>query len=69
PDGRIWTFDRKITSMDTSLENLPSPLPDWFANLDWNIIRLGIAFAQIIFSIYLAIQTVLWQRPKKTKSS
>ena len=67
-DGRIWTFDRKITTMDTNLETLPAPLPDWLANLDWNLIRLYILLAQFPFYIYLFILSFVLLRPRKQKA-
>lgn len=51
-NGRIWTFDSKISTMDTSQVELPRPLPDWLANLDINNIQL------VIMILFLASQTI-----------
>lgn len=40
PDGKIWAMDEWVSTMDTNLQTLPEPLPDWFASLDWLQIRL-----------------------------
>ena len=32
-DGRIWAFDNSMTSMDTNLQVLPRPFPEWVAGL------------------------------------
>lgn len=68
PDGRIWTFDRKITTIDTRLETLPTPLPAWFAGLDWNLIRLFVILAQLLFSIYLLVALLVRFKPQKKKA-
>lgn len=66
PDGSIWVLDRMITSMDSNSENLPAPLPAWFADLDWNLIRLYIILPQFLFSIYMfIISLVRLKSPKK----
>jgi hypothetical protein len=67
-DGRIWTLDRRITSIDTNLEVLPTPLPAWFADLDWGFIRLYIILAQFLFSIYLLIISLVRLMPRKNKA-
>ena len=64
-DGQILGFDNVITSMDTNQENLPSPLPDWFGNLDWNLIRLFITPFQLLASIYLLIVSRKWTQRLK----
>jgi hypothetical protein len=67
PDGKIWGFDYVITSMDTNQENLPAPLPDWFGNLDWNMIRLFIIPFQFIAFIYQVVQTRKWAKQLKQR--
>jgi hypothetical protein len=69
PDGKIWTLDRMITTMDANLKTLPAPLPAWFANLDWSLIRLYIILAQLPFYIYLFILSLVRLRPRKQKTS
>lgn len=68
-DGKLWSFDDRIVTMDTNLETLPAPLPDWFANLDWNIIRMVLIFIHMAFSIIIFISTIRWKYPKREKSS
>ena len=56
-DGKIWGFDYIITSMDTNQENLPVSLPNWFGNIDWNMLRLYLVPFQFIAIIYQLIQS------------
>lgn len=58
PDGRIWSFGRRLSTMNAHLANLPSPLPTWFAALDWNLIRLGVILAQLPFYFVLYLFSV-----------
>jgi hypothetical protein len=69
PDGSIWTLDRMITSMDTNSETLPAPLPAWFADLDWGLIRLYIILAQFPFYFYLLVASLIRLKPQKKKAS
>lgn len=68
-DGKLWTFDQRIVTMDTNIETLPAPLPDWFAKLDWNIIRLVLITSQMAFSVIIYISTIRWIYPKRSKIS
>jgi len=68
PDGKIWGFDQRITSMDTNQQNLPAPLPDWFGNLDWNLIRLAITPFQLMAAIYIGIQSKKLQKQLKQRN-
>jgi hypothetical protein len=52
-DGLIWAFDDIVVKMDTNLEELPVPLPDWLGNLGWTWIRLAILAIQVPYLIYL----------------
>lgn len=65
-NGRIWAFDRKISTMDTSLAELPEPLPGWLVNLDISFIQL------VIMILFLASQMVWlsmtqWRMPATGK--
>jgi hypothetical protein len=51
PDGKIWSFGRMISSIDSNLKVLPAPLPNWFASLDLNIMRLVILMGQLIYIV------------------
>ncbi len=68
PDGKIWGFDQRITTMDTNQKDLPAPLPDWFGNLDWNLIRLAITPFQLIAVIYMTIKSKKLQKQLKLRS-
>lgn len=67
PDGKIFTFNQMITSIDTRLETLPSPLPDWFANINWGLVRAALSLLQVILSIGLLIVILMWAYPQRTK--
>ncbi|MBI5932281.1 MAG: hypothetical protein HY867_01130 [Chloroflexi bacterium] len=67
-DGQLWGFDRRITTIDTNQKDLPAPLPDWFGNLDWNLIRLAILPFQLIATIYMTIQSKKLQKQLKLRS-
>jgi hypothetical protein len=56
-NGEIWSFDERISTMDTHLVDLPSPLPAWFAALDWSLIRLGAMLVQLV--VYLVLHLLL----------
>ena len=56
-NGQIWGFDDVITTMDTNQSELPAPLPDWFGNLDWNMIKLYLIPCQLLALIYMLIMT------------
>jgi hypothetical protein len=68
PDGKIWGFDQRITSMDTNQKELPTPLPDWFGNIDWNLVRLAILPFQFITSIYLIIHSARTTKQMRQKN-
>jgi len=67
-EGKIWGFDQRITSMDTNQKELPAPLPDWFGNIDWNLVRLAIFPFQIIASIYMTILSVSMAKQIRQKN-
>lgn len=52
PDGRVWSFGRLVTSMDTNQADLPVPLPVWFVSWGWTSIGFGIILALILFNHY-----------------
>ncbi|MBK7317308.1 hypothetical protein [Candidatus Villigracilis affinis] len=64
-DGKIWSFDDQIISMDTNLRDLPRPMPSWYALLDWNTIRLILLFSQIAVLYFPLILRSLLARKKK----
>lgn len=64
-DGKIWSFDEQIISVDTNLKDLPKPMPSWYAALDWNTIRLILSLSQIAALYFPLIQWSLLARKKK----
>jgi len=48
-NGQIWAFDNKISTLDSTLVELPHPLPGWLASLDMNFIRAGIQLLLMVF--------------------
>ncbi len=64
-DGKIWSFDEQIISMDTNLKDLPKPLPSWYASLDWNSVRLILSLSQITALLSPLILQSLLARKKK----
>ncbi|MFZ5855305.1 MAG: hypothetical protein ACOYZ6_00605 [Chloroflexota bacterium] len=62
PDGKIWGFDQRITSMDTNQKDLPAPLPDWCGNIDWNLVRIALLPFQLIATIYMVVQSKKLQK-------
>lgn len=64
-DGRIWSFDEWISTMDTHLTKLPSPLPAWFASWDWGLIRIGGSLIQLLGMLVfylLSVKPTLFQK-------
>lgn len=64
-DGKIWSFDEQIISVDTNLKDLPKPLPSWYASLDWNSVRLILSLSQITALLSPLILQSLLARKKK----
>lgn len=56
PDGKLWAFEKQVVSMDTNLNDLPAPLPDWFESLDLGVVRL---ILMMIFNILLITPSVV----------
>lgn len=52
PDGLIWAFDDTIVKMDTSLADLPAPLPFSLTSVEWGVIRLVIMGVQLPYLFY-----------------
>jgi hypothetical protein len=60
-NGRIWSGDDKLTSLDTNATEIPQPLPDWFANIFskpygtffWQFLMLGIELPVIIVGLLM----------------
>jgi hypothetical protein len=65
PNGQIWSFGRRISTIDTNLVTLPSPLPAWFASWDWNLIRLFTILLQLLLLIFIYIFPFRRVSPKK----
>jgi hypothetical protein len=52
-NGQIWSLSHKISSIDSHVKVLPAPLPDWFASLDWGIVRLIMLFIWIPIQVFI----------------
>ena len=57
-DGRIWAVDYSITSMDTNLQILPRPFPEWVASLFESM--GGMIYTPIFATEALSLVFVLW---------
>ncbi len=42
PDGKLLSFGRQVVSMNTSMKDFQDPLSDWYASLNWDVIRMGL---------------------------
>jgi hypothetical protein len=65
PNGEIWSFHRMITTLDTNLMVLPSPLPDWLALRDWSLIRVYLMLTLLLIYLLFYILSVLKNPFKK----
>jgi len=65
-NGLIVSGDNYISSINTNIENLPNPLPDWFSRLDMNLIRLYIMFPYLAFAF---LNMNLYKNPNYRKST
>lgn len=52
-NGQIWSFDQRVSMLDTNSKNLPEPLPKWFADINWSLARLYLVIAQLIFTLFV----------------
>ncbi|MBN1438015.1 MAG: hypothetical protein JW929_01290 [Anaerolineales bacterium] len=66
PDGRLWSADSALVSLDATTEDLPAPLPAWIADLDNTTVMfvlLGVLF--VVEAAYFIVQAVMKREEKK----
>ncbi len=56
PDGKLLSADDYISSIDTTLAELPKPLPNWFANLNKQAIGGFLAVIFMLFSLSIMVK-------------
>ena len=56
PNGKLLSADDYVSSIDTTLAELPRPLPNWFANLNKSAIGQFMAIISLLFSISIVIK-------------
>jgi hypothetical protein len=64
-DGQLWSFGRRITTIDTNLTILPSPLPEWFVSWDWAQIKIFIGIIQLFSAVSIILLLI---RPLSAKT-
>jgi hypothetical protein len=70
PDGRMWSCDSGLVSLDSRAEKLPSPLPEWLSDLGnhkYRFIGLGVVCALEL--VYFAVLGILFVKRRASKSA
>ena len=67
PDGRLWSADSSLVSLDASVEKLPAPIPAWIADLD-NLKFQGILIGVVLLleAVYFSILGILYLKRKRS---
>lgn len=67
PDGRLWSCDSGLVSLDAGAEELPPPIPAWIADLDNNKFQwILIGTTLVLEAVYFSILGVLYLKQKKS---
>lgn len=56
PDGKLLSADDYVSSIDTTLAELPRPVPNWFANLNKQAISGFLAVISMLFSLSIMVK-------------
>lgn len=66
PDGRLWSAESSLVSLDAGAEKLPAPIPAWIADLD-NLKISGILIGVVLTleAAYFTIMGILYLKRKR----
>ena len=70
PDGRLWSCDSSLVSLDAAAVKLPAVIPDWFANFGQT--KYGLTIASIVCGLeaaYFAVLGFIWWRRKRSTAT